>query len=111
MKVLVLVTFHYPAAEGIRTARTGDEIELPEADARVFASGGRVRLLEESQPDTDAIGAMSFIAIPENWQALSWPELKSLASKLSDTPIKSKADAVAAIESALPRVAPAPAGS
>jgi len=37
-------------------------------------------------------------AIPENWRELPWPELRSLASKLSDTPISNKADAIAAIE-------------
>lgn len=36
--------------------------------------------------------------IPDDWRELPWPALKSLASKLSDEKIKSKDDAVAAIE-------------
>jgi hypothetical protein len=36
--------------------------------------------------------------IPEGWRDLAWPALKSLAAKVSDEKIKSKEDAVAAIE-------------
>jgi hypothetical protein len=36
--------------------------------------------------------------IPDDWHELPWPALRSLASKLSDETIKSKDDAVAAIE-------------
>lgn len=36
--------------------------------------------------------------IPEDWQTLAWPAMKSLAAKVSDEKIKSRDDAVAAIE-------------
>lgn len=36
--------------------------------------------------------------IPDDWRELAWPALKSLASKVSDEAIKSKEDAVAAVE-------------
>lgn len=38
------------------------------------------------------------VVIPDDWQGLSWPALKSLASKLSDDPIRDKEDAVKAVE-------------
>lgn len=38
------------------------------------------------------------IVIPDDWRALAWPALKSLASKLSDQPIRDKEDAVKAVE-------------
>lgn len=41
--------------------------------------------------------------IPEDWRSLAWPALKSLASKVSDEAIKSKDDAIAAIEMELER--------
>lgn len=36
--------------------------------------------------------------IPGDWRDLPWPALKSLAASVSDEKIKSKTDAVAAIE-------------
>lgn len=38
------------------------------------------------------------VTIPENWRELSWPQRKSLASRLTDTPIVNGNDANAAIE-------------
>lgn len=36
--------------------------------------------------------------IPEGWRDLPWPALRSLAAKVSDETVRSKDDAVAAIE-------------
>jgi hypothetical protein len=38
------------------------------------------------------------VVIPDDWRALAWPALKSLASKLSDAPVRDKEDAVKAVE-------------
>ena len=38
------------------------------------------------------------ITIPDDWRDLAWPQLKSLAGSVSDEKIKTKDDAVAAIE-------------
>jgi hypothetical protein len=38
------------------------------------------------------------VVIPDDWRGLAWPALKSLASKLSDEPIRDKDDAVKAVE-------------
>ncbi len=48
--------------------------------------------------------------IPDDWRELSWPALKSLAAAVSDEKIKSKEDAVAAIEIELERRAEKAAG-
>lgn len=66
------------------TARTS-------GDARVLVAIGSARCqtaetVEELHP------------IPEGWRDLSWPALKSLAASVSDEKIKSKDDAIAAIE-------------
>lgn len=36
----------------------------------------------------------------EDWQALSWPQLRAVAKRVRAAPVRSKADAVAAIETA-----------
>jgi len=41
------------------------------------------------------------VAIPDHWEDLGWPEMKSLASKVSDAPIKTKDDALTAIKAHL----------
>ena len=38
------------------------------------------------------------VEIPANWQDMTWPEKRSLASKLTDDPVRNGADADAAIE-------------
>lgn len=43
------------------------------------------------------------VEIPDDWRSLKWFALRSLASKISDTPIKTSEDAVAAIEAELAR--------
>lgn len=35
--------------------------------------------------------------VPDNWQSLPWVQLRALAADLSDTKIRSKADAIAAV--------------
>lgn len=39
--------------------------------------------------------------IPEDWRELPWPDLRALAERVSDLPIKSRADAEAAVLTAL----------
>ncbi|MNE49420.1 hypothetical protein D3C80_1439370 [compost metagenome] len=39
--------------------------------------------------------------IPDGWQDLPWPKLRSLASDLTENKIKNKADAAAVIEAEL----------
>lgn len=43
------------------------------------------------------------VEIPSDWKALKWFAMRSLASKVSDVPIKTMDDAVAAIEAELAR--------
>lgn len=53
-----------------------------------------------SEPST----ASQVITIPADWREnLAWPVLRSLASSVSDTPVRNRADAEAAIEGELAR--------
>jgi hypothetical protein len=53
MKAIVLSTFHYRGPDGICAAPVGSEIDVPEKEAREFASSGRVRLVEEVSPQPE----------------------------------------------------------
>lgn len=51
--------------------------------------------------DAAAAEATDKTLIPGDWESLAWPDLKSLASKLSDSPIRTKDEATAAIKAAV----------
>ena len=81
-----------------RRLSAGDLFTAAPRDARVLVALKRAR-----QVGASAVPAEKPAEIPENWQELEWPKLRSLASDVSETPITSKADAVAAIEAELKR--------
>lgn len=91
-----------PLGNITRDAKAGQRVDFEDCPQHVidyYVAEGYVEAVEDSAParDPDADG----VEIPENWQDLPWPELRSLASKLTDSPITTKADAVAAIEAEL----------
>lgn len=45
----------------------------------------------------DDIEPLDAVVIPEDYESLSWPELRSLAAKVSSAPIGTKDDALSAI--------------
>lgn len=51
--------------------------------------------------ETDTIPGVpvesSTVMIPDDWESLSWQQLRSLAARVSPTPIHGRAEAVAAI--------------
>lgn len=63
----------------------------------------------DSMPDMVSVDSVSEdelqrperVHIPEGWEALAWPQLRSLAARVSPTPIQGRADAVAAIQRVL----------
>lgn len=57
----------------------------------------------EKPDEVDTSAADGTIAIPDNWKSLPWPERRSLASSLTDDPIRNGEDADAAIEAELQR--------
>lgn len=92
--------------------------QLDEAKARCAAAG----IPGPAQPQTQAPASLTptapsdvrgSIEIPADWKALPWtakggaPSLRSLASKLSETPVLNKAQGEAAIEAELARRAAA----
>lgn len=76
---------------------TAAEIEAAEAAAAAQAEADRLKEEEE------AIAARNAVVIPEDWEDLSWPDLRSLASSFSDDPIKNKNEALDAIAAELER--------
>jgi hypothetical protein len=52
---------------------------------------------------TETAGTRAAVVIPDGWRDLSWQERRSIASKLSDTPISNGEEANAAIEAELKR--------
>jgi hypothetical protein len=81
-RALVMQLTDYPA------------INSAEADKAIEAELARRQKAEATQPEPEAA------EIPSGWRDLPWPAMRSLAASVSDTPIRSKADAVAAIEAA-----------
>jgi len=65
--------------------------------ARIFGKLGYDVAALRSEPGID------LHPIPEGWRDLSWPALKSLAAAVSDETIKTKDDAVAAVEMEIER--------
>ncbi|MBO9589073.1 hypothetical protein [Devosia sp.] len=68
-----------------RRLSAGDLFTASNRDARILTALKRARHAEA-------------VAIPETWETLPWPQLRSLASEFSDAPIKNKAEAIAAIQ-------------
>lgn len=52
----------------------------------------------------DSVESVPLVTIPENWESLGWPQLRSLSASVSDTPIHGRNDAVAAIKAHLEKV-------
>lgn len=79
-------------AEAEEAARAAVERAEQERIAAEAAAAAAARLAERAAVD-----------IPDDWHALSWPELRSLATELSDETVRSKDDAIAAVEAELKR--------
>lgn len=78
-----------------RRLAAGDLFHASPRDARLL-----VKLKRASHAPAAAEHA---VTIPDDWKDMDWPEMKSLAASLSPTPIKTKADATAAIEAEVGR--------
>ena len=78
---------------------------LPAARSFAFAhaekAGGRKKPARADEKDPGSVD------IPADWRVLSWPQLRVLASQVSDDPIKTKADALGAVDRELARRAAA----
>lgn len=60
-------------------------------------TGGKVLETKVVEPDEFKADKGS-VNIPDGWTDLPWPELRGLACRISDDPIKSRVDAIAAIQ-------------
>jgi len=63
----------------------------------------RDRLTISSGAAGDAFTERRDVEIPEDWASLPWPQRRALAALLTDKPVKSAADAEAAITAELDR--------
>lgn len=72
---------------------------------RAVAAGGGSPLDAEPAAPPPAVPAPDLYPIPDDWQSLPWPQLRSLAANISDTdgPVHNKAEAIARIEAELAR--------
>lgn len=87
------VAIDYPVTpEGKAAAAAAGVVDKPTAEATAAAR----RATERAD-----------VKIPKNWAEMHWPEMRALATDLTDdpvkTPIKNKDDATAAIEAELKR--------
>lgn len=136
MKTTVNILRDFPYLDGdvSRTMKAGTVGDVDAAHVDGLKKAGCISAIEEAQgasgttnpgkggapapaPGEQDQGARSrtaepaeeraAVAIPEDWQKLPWDALKSLAAKLTDDPVKTKVDAVAAIEAEVARRAAA----
>ncbi|PYE89588.1 hypothetical protein [Phyllobacterium leguminum] len=79
--------------------------ELPDDEREALLRLEFDRLLTQvpSGGPVDAVKLSPPVDIPDNWRDLTWQERRSIASKVSDFPIKNGGDADAAIELELER--------
>jgi hypothetical protein len=85
-------------ALGVPVERLDAPPALDDSTRDTVVRNGAARFVSDVPQDERAA-----IEIPADWSGLSWPALRGLATKLSDTPVLNKADATAAIEAELAR--------
>ena len=83
--------------------KAGEVVDLPEASANHFISRRAAVPVgaEGAAPEAEAGEGDGLVEIPEDWAALSWSELRALASQVSGEDIRKKDEALAAIEAEL----------
>lgn len=102
----------------MKRRQTKQELEAKAAEREAIAAirrryyESRTAGVVEAEPEPAAAPSrtseprsqQAVVVIPADWQEnLPWPSLRSLASQVSDTPIRNRADAVAAIQTELSR--------
>jgi hypothetical protein len=84
-----------------RVSLTPSKEEIAEKVAPIVDTAMKLKevLTEVAETKVDA----SDVEIPDDWKSLKFFALRSIASKISDSPIKNMEDAIAAIEAELAR--------
>lgn len=105
MHAKVLKPFRYsPEGFGGKLLSAGEQVDLRADLAQGLVDEGFVEaagLKANPKPpakEGDGPDGAHEVEIPDGWQDLDWPELQKLAASLTDSKIKNKKDAVAAIE-------------
>lgn len=91
-------------AEYVRADAHASEprIVTPTGDDKPVSAAER-QAQQESLAQREKLGARGRVTIPKKWEEMEWAEMRALATRLSDDPIKSKEDAKSAIEAELKR--------
>lgn len=99
-----------PLGNITREAKAGQLVDFESCPQHVvdfYIAEGYVDVVEEGQADASEESPpednSADVEIPEDWSDLSWPELRSLASKITTDPVTNKANAIEAIEAELAR--------
>ena len=72
-------------------------------DAQKITAGDQPVATATKSPADETADTRAAVVIPEGWADLTWQERRSIAAKLSDTPISNGEEANAAIEAELKR--------
>lgn len=103
----------YSSDKAAEFANAGTKLVEPAAPAKVTPSkAGNGSVTAESIPHTrqDTVSVSGQAAprqessrddIPPNWEDLPWPQIRELAARFSDKPVRSRSDAEQAIRDAL----------
>jgi len=94
--------------------RAGDEADLPQASVDRWLRRGAVEVIPGapvvakpwSPPTPLQPSPTAMVEIPPAWRELPWAQMRSLAAKVATAPVRTQADAVAAIEAEIARRAP-----
>ena len=118
MKYRALKAFAYitsPIGNITRETNVGQVVDFKTCPAHIidyYIAEGYIELVDEQLSDESDASVESEpspeddaenVIIPDTWRDLSWPELRSLASRLTTNPVTNKTDAVSAIEAELAR--------
>lgn len=91
-------------------AALGDPLDAPAIVEAIDAPpappaspGAQMDALKAASATEETPAERAAVVIPDNWRALPWGQLKSLASKCTDAAVWNKPEAIAAIEGELAR--------
>lgn len=84
-------------------AQSPDQAGVAVADGAKVIVGDQASATASTSPTTETEATRAAVDIPASWRDLTWQERRSIASKLSDTPISNGDEANAAIEAELKR--------
>lgn len=98
----VIKPFHY-AADGVteKTMRAGSTQMIHDHLVDGLVAAGFLERPSQALEISAETQVPEIKEIPEDWRDLDWPAMRALAAEISEEPIRSKEDAITAIEAHL----------